>query len=74
MPRALGFRQWFETRFSDLCEKHDLDYCGTKPRRQSDCELAGAILARGYFVFAVLTFFFVRLFGVSHYNRRQALT
>lgn len=68
MPRILGLREWYERRFGDLCERHDRDYASGVKRQHADLMMAAAIMERGYPVLALLTYWFVRLFGWMHYR------
>ena len=67
MPYMPWFRVWFNTKFGDLCERHDLHYQQKYPRKMADIELAVGIINRGYPLFGFLAYFAVRIFGRWHY-------
>lgn len=69
MPHVLGFHAWFESKFKDLCDYHDTCYSLKLNRRDADCALAGNIFVRGYPLLALVTYFFVRIFGYWHYYK-----
>lgn len=71
VPRLLGFKNWFDERFGDLCENHDSLYTSKSAvsRYDADCKLAGSMFFRGYPFFAIITFVAVRSFGWLFYKR-----
>jgi hypothetical protein len=47
IPSLLGFRTWFEKRFSDLCEEHDAHYVRRDvPKTWADVKVAYKIARR----------------------------
>jgi hypothetical protein len=66
-------RRWFNARFSYACALHDSLY-GEKnaSRRQADLFFASLIMRRGYPITALLAYWAVRVFGRSHWNKKQA--
>lgn len=64
IPAIFGLRKWFESRFSDLCQHHDLTYearHGT--RRRADLELYAGMVKRGYPLTGVLSYLVIRAIG-----------
>lgn len=71
LPGFLGFKNWFNAHFSDLCDIHDLQYDIGYPRKRADIELAIGIADRNYPAMAVLTYIVVRLVGWAHYSKEK---
>lgn len=61
MPKIPYFRDWFESKFSDLCNMHDLGYVYLDCKLCCDFRLAAGIAERGYPFIGLLTFFAVNL-------------
>lgn len=58
MPKIPWFRDWFEAKFGDLCEKHDLQYASittVEDKIQSDFWFAKEVALRGYMFLAILS-------------------
>lgn len=64
IPKIFGLREWFESRFGDLCEYHDLAYVERKGLRiVADYQFAKGMWMRGYRWLAVPSFLAVYMFG-----------
>lgn len=59
VPKILGFRDWFEERFGELCKQHDETYIaqqgGEVARLMADLRLTSGMWSRGYWWFAIPT-------------------
>lgn len=71
MPYIPLFREWFNRKFGDLCEKHDINYTYLSSRKTADCILASDIMARGYPMLAITVYIFVRIIGRRHYKKTR---
>ena len=61
MPAIPVFRNWFEVKFGDLCQRHDLGYAAGDCKLCHDKVFAGAIASRGHPVLAAFVFIAVNL-------------
>lgn len=59
IPAIFGLREWFESRFGDLCAAHDESYIaqegGELARFRADYALAKGMWQRGYWWLALPT-------------------
>lgn len=61
LPYVLGLKQWFDTRFGDLCDEHDARYVARDISKwRADWRLVSGIYQRSpiYLPVAVLVFLF----------------
>ncbi|MGL4999515.1 MAG: hypothetical protein ACRC5T_11150 [Cetobacterium sp.] len=65
VPKLLGFNHWFQSRFGDLCEQHDLAYLTRKwqLKQIADYEISGEIIKQGYFALGCACFVYCQIFG-----------
>lgn len=72
MPKIPWFRDWFESKFGDLCEKHDTQYRHISAidepvvfkkrfKHESDFGFALSVALRGYVALAILALIFFQL-------------
>lgn len=63
------FRNWLDSKFGDLCEKHDRAYVQRvwKLKVASDFELCSLMAARGYVLLSYGTFAYVTVFGTVYW-------
>jgi len=65
LPSLLGLQNWFDKRFKDLCEQHDLAYSVRKWRVKvdSDFALAYGFALRGYALLGYLSLVYTTTLG-----------
>ena len=65
IPKILGFRKWFEKRFQECCQEHDVDYVEQEiSRYDADRKMYNCMKAKGYKVFGAITYYgFLRPLG-----------
>lgn len=65
IPTIFGLRDWFETRFGDLCEEHDRRYIEREgTQRDADLAMCAGMVERGYPLLAGVTYWlFFRTIG-----------
>lgn len=73
VPKILGFREWFESRFSDLCAAHDASYIAQKGgelgRFIADAQFSMGMWSKGYRWLSIFSFYIIWVAGwVLWYN------
>ena len=61
MPKIPFFRDWFEERFGDLCERHDAEYAFGDCKLCADWRFVLEIGKRGYWPLVPFVFLAVNL-------------
>ena len=61
MPNIPFFRDWFESKFSDLCYMHDCQYAMHFGKFQADRIFVKNIINRGYWWLALPVFLAINL-------------
>ncbi len=67
IPAIFGLREWYKSRFNDLCMAHDYAYIARSGKLKADYKLVKGMAKRGYPVVAVLTGVFVLTVGTVYY-------
>ena len=61
MPNIPWFRDWFESKFGDLCYRHDRWYETKVPKLEADKWFCAYIYKRGYWYLVPFVFLAVNL-------------
>jgi len=74
VPRILGFGDWFDSRFDDLCHEHDRRYKTLNPLKklQADFIFARGVAKKGYPEFGVVCFTILITAGTLYWVWKRA--
>jgi hypothetical protein len=67
VPAILGLREWFESRFGDMCRVHDYAYVRRLGKWKADMAFLKRMQERGYWWLVPPTFFFFMTIGFWYY-------
>ena len=75
VPRILGFGDWFDSRFDDLCHEHDRRYKTLNPLKkiQADFSMSSKVCQRGYVLLGIVSLCFLLSFGTVYWVWKRLL-
>ena len=67
IPAIFGLREWYKSRFNDLCMAHDYAYEVQSGKLKADYTMLCGMTQRGYFFVAIPTAVFLLTVGNIYY-------